>query len=331
MHVKPVSFEAVAHAHARIRAHINRTPILHSHRLDQLLGHRVFFKAENLQKTGAFKARGGCNAVRSLLQQGAPVKTVVANSSGNHAQAVAWACAQMGRKCEIYMPAGASSVKAQATAACGATVHTLPDRDAVDRAVAEAADQTGVHWIPPFDHPQVIAGQGTAALEALLQIDTPDVVVAPCGGGGLLSGTVLATRTLAPQAAVIGAEPLNANDAAESLRRGEIVRLDKTPDTLADGARTPAVSALTLHHLQSLDDLLEISEQDMLFWTQWLSHLLKHTVEPTSALAMAGLVQWLRTQKHKKTALVILSGGNIDRDTHRAIWQQDWLSQTPSL
>lgn len=322
----PLNLSDIESAYTRISKFINKTPILNSTYLDSILGHEILFKAEGFQKIGAFKARGACNTIAWLIENNQKPKKIVANSSGNHAQAVAWAAKKFDIPATIYMPSFSSKVKIQATKAYGAEAILCDTRDIADEKVKQAANETGTYWIPPFNHEQVIAGQGTAAMESLLKVNKLDAVFAPCGGGGLLSGTYIATRGLSPNTLVIGAEPLNANDAAMSIKSGSIKRLQCTPNTLADGAMTMAVGNLTFEYLKQLDDFFEIPEDEMIFWTQWLSHLLKVVIEPTSALSMAAANIWLKKQKSKKKILVILSGGNIDFQTYQKIWQKDFLN-----
>ena len=317
----------------RVTPYINKTPIVTSSLLNEWLGHEVYFKAECLQKVGAFKARGACNAVHQLMSEHSNVKRVVANSSGNHAQAVAWSARTFGINATIYMPSFASKVKAQATRSYGAEVVLGDTRQDVDRMVTEAAEQDGTYWIPPFNDEAVMAGQGTAALEAWSQLNhEPDAVFAPCGGGGLLSGTLAAVRGLSDKCQVIGAEPLNGNDAAISLRQGEVYCFENSPKTLADGAMTLSVGDKTFPHLKQLDGFFEINETDIAYWTQWLQHLLKLHVEPTSAMTMAAVCQWLKDKKSEpQKVLVILSGGNIDEAHMRRIWAEDHLAVQPKL
>src|SRR5262245_54929150 len=172
--------------------------------------------------------------------------------------------------------------------------------------------ESGAHFLHPYDNDDAIAGQLTACLEALHDISRPPAIVRPCAGGGLLSGTILATETQAQRVLVFGAEPALGNDAVRSYRSKTIVRLAESPPTIADGARTLAVSARTLQHLLRLQDFFEVSEEDICYWAQWLPTLLKVTVEPTSAVAMGGALQWLKSQHARQRVLVILSGGNID-------------------
>lgn len=326
-----LSIEDISKANERVASLVYKTPIFTSSLLNQWMGHELYFKAECMQKIGAFKARGACNTVAWLLENNEKPKHIVANSSGNHAQAVAWAASRFGIPSTIFMPAYSSKVKIQATKSYGAEVILCETRAEVDEKVKLASEEEGTCWIPPFNHDQVIAGQGTAAYEAIEEVGEVDGVFAPCGGGGLLSGTWVASRGLAPKASVIGAEPLNANDAAQSLRMNSIQKLQSVPDTLADGAMTIAVGDLTFEYLKQLDDFYEIEESRIRYWTQWLTHLLKVRVEPTSAMAMEAAFRWLSKQTSKKRALVILSGGNIDQETSLKIWKDNCLDEVPRL
>ncbi|HEY4785400.1 MAG TPA: serine/threonine dehydratase [Bacteroidales bacterium] len=318
-------------AQERIHTFIYKTPVLKSSLLNEWCGHEVFFKAECLQKIGAFKARGACNAISWLIENNSKPKRIIANSSGNHAQAVAWAARQFGVPSTIYMPVYASKVKVQATRSYGAQVELSENRIITDEKVKEASKEEGAYWIPPFNHDQVISGQGTAIVEALHEITDVDAVFAPCGGGGLLSGTVIATHALSPGTKVFGAEPFNANDAAQSLKMNSIQRLQSVPDTIADGAMTMAVGDITFQYLKMLDGLFEIEESKIIYWTQWLTHLLKLHIEPTSAMAMEAGFQWLKNQKTKRRIIVILSGGNIDQETSLKIWSTNHLDVQPKI
>ncbi|MDT0608156.1 serine/threonine dehydratase [Croceitalea rosinachiae] len=318
-------------AKKRIDPYINKTPILTSSRLNEWLGHEIYFKAENFQKIGAFKARGGVNTLAWLLEQGHLPRHIVANSSGNHAQAVAYAAKQFNVPATIFMAAYSSKVKVQATKAYGAKVVLSETRDITDAKVTEAAKEEGTFWIPPFNHEQVISGQGTAAYEALKELKDIDAVFTPCGGGGLTSGSLIATRGLMPNAKMFGVEPLNANDAAESLRIGSIQRLPGVPDTLADGAMTMAVGDITFDYLKQLDGFYEIEEKYLVYWTQWLTHLLKCRIEPTCAMPMEAIRRWLQTQKTRQRVLMVISGGNVDQPMTQKIWEEDYLIQKPTL
>jgi len=320
-------------AAARLRNSIVNTPVVSSRLLNGWLGHNVFFKVESLQRVGAFKARGALNALKCALERGEKIDHVIANSSGNHAQAVAWSASSLGIESTIYMPRSVSKIKAQATAAYGANVVLGETREWVDYEVQRRSSESGVFWVPPYNHPDVIAGQGTAALEALTDIPNIDLVAAPCGGGGLLSGTLAATRKLAPSAEVIGAEPLDANDAARSLRAGSIRSLESPSLTFADGARTLSVGTETFPLLQHLDGFYEVSESRIAYWYQWLNHMLKYQIEPTSAMTLDAVVQHVSKAAKRKprNILVILSGGNVDTEMRQQLWAQDHLAQVPYL
>jgi threonine dehydratase len=326
-----VTFADVQSAEKRISTFINKTPVLESQLLNSWLGHKLFFKAECFQKTGAFKLRGALNMMLKAKEEGRLGSQVVASSSGNHAQAVAYAAKMLGVKATIYSPQNVSQVKAAATQYYGATLDLSATRKEADQKVAEAASKPDVLWMPPFNHNDIIAGQGTAALEALGQTGEVDAVFAPVGGGGLVSGTLISTKTLFPKARVIGVEPLVANDAAESLRTGIIQSLTAQPDTLADGAATLQVGEKTFPHLQALDGFYEVHETKIAYWTQWLQHLLKVHVEPTCAMSMSAVVEWLKLQTSEQKVLVMLSGGNIDQQKMLKIWQYDHLQKVPSL
>lgn len=315
----------VVRASARLEGLVRRTPLAQSATLDAMLGHRVRFKCECLQRVGAFKARGALNALLARAERGERPEHVVAFSSGNHAQAVAWAARERGIRATIVMPAGASEVKRLATAAYGAEVVLTPDRVTAE---AESARRVadGATLIPPYDDDDVLAGQGTACLEALQDGAEPDAIFAPCGGGGLLSGTYLAARG---RALVFGAEPQTANDAARSYREGRIVRFDRAPETVADGVQTLSLSERTFAHVRHSAGIYEISEDDIAYWTQWLTHLLKLTIEPTAALGMAAAHRWLRDRASRSTVLVILSGGNLSAATRARIWERERLGAPP--
>lgn len=326
-----VTFSDVQTAEIRIRPFINKTPVLESQLLNSWLGHRLFFKAECFQKTGAFKLRGALNMMLKAKEEGRLGSDVVASSSGNHAQAVAYAAKLLGVKATIYSSQNLSKVKAAATQYYGATLDLSATRKEADEKVAEAGIKEGVLWMPPFNHNDIIAGQGTAALEAIGQTGEVNSVFAPVGGGGLVSGSLISTKALLPNASVIGVEPLAANDAAESLRTGVIQSLSEQPNTLADGAATLQVGEKTFPHLQALDGFYEVEETKISYWTQWLQHLLKIHVEPTCAMSMGGVVEWLKSQTCEQKVLVMLSGGNIDQQKMLKIWQNDHLHKVPSL
>lgn len=329
--MKRLQLSDIINARNRISGLVNETPVLTSSLLNRWLGHEIYFKAECMQKIGAFKSRGACNTIAWLIENGIKPNHIVANSSGNHAQAVAWAASRFGIRSTIFMPAYSSKIKIQATRSYGSDVVLCETRMKADQMVKDASEEPGTYWIPPFNHEQVIAGQGTAVYEALQKLKAVDAVFAPCGGGGLLSGSLIAAKGLNAEVKVIGAEPLNGNDAAQSLRAGHIIKLPAAPDTLADGAQTLAVGDITFEYLKKLDEMYEIQERDIIYWAQWLPHLLKIRVEPTSAMAMEAANQWLRKQLSSKRILVIISGGNIDQEMQTRLWKENMLDVIPVL
>ncbi|OFW80987.1 MAG: hypothetical protein A2887_01750 [Alphaproteobacteria bacterium RIFCSPLOWO2_01_FULL_40_26] len=308
-----LTFDDVLKAHRRIEDHIRNTPLISDQKLNNEFGAQVFFKMENQQETNSFKARGAFNAVLNFAEKnGNFPKKIVVHSSGNHAQAIAYVGEKFGIPTLIYMIKKASPVKIAVAKNLGAEVVLFERRDEVNRA-AEKKQQEGYFFIHPSDNDDVICGQGTSALEALLEIGEVAAIFAPLGGGGLISGCFLAAQKLSPQAKIFGCEPLNANDTARSLREGKIFHFDDTPDTIADGARTLATSERCFNYIKKIAGILEISEKEIIFWQKKLSEILLEKIEPTSALAVAGLAQFLKNnppQRNQKF-LVIISGGNI--------------------
>ena len=295
MEVTPeVSFDDVARAHERIRAHAHRTPVLSSATVDALTGARVYFKPENLQRMGAFKFRGAYNALSQLSPE-EKRRGVVAFSSGNHAQAVALAGKLLGVPAVIVMPADAPKGKGEA-------------REAV---AGKLAAEQQLTLIPPFDHEHVIAGQGTAAKELIEDVGALDLLLVPCGGGGLLSGSAIAAKHLAPKCRVMGVEPESGNDATQSFVSKRLVTI-AVPDTIADGARTPSLGKLTFPIvMRYVDEMLTVNDAELARTMFWIWERMKLVVEPTGALAATALLQ----QKIKAQGLkvgVILSGGNVD-------------------
>ena len=289
----------------------HRTPVLTSRTVDRLTSARVFFKCENLQRGGAFKFRGAYNALHHLGGD-EKVRGVIAYSSGNHAQAVAIAGSLLGVPAVIVMPADAPQVKIEATRGYGAEVVLYdPARDDRMAIAREIATARGLTLVPPFDHPHIVAGQGTAAKELIEETGPLDVLLVPCGGGGLLSGCAIAARALAPEAAVIGVEPSLGDDVVRSFRSGVIQRVDY-PATIADGARTSAPGEITfpliMHYVA---DMLTVDDEALLrtLWFVW--ERLKIVVEPTGVLGIAALLEGRLDARGKRVG-VVLSGGNAD-------------------
>lgn len=288
----------------------HRTPVMSSRRLDAQLGCTVRLKAENLQRAGAFKFRGAYNALKQLPDDDA----VVAFSSGNHAQAVALAAQLQGRAATIVMPTDAPAMKTAATRGYGAEVATY-DRRTEDRAAlaARLAEQRGAHVIPPFDHPDIIAGQGTAALELFEDAGPLDLLFVPVGGGGLLAGSLLAAGLLAPDCQVIGVEPEAGDDVRQSLALGRPVSID-VPDTLADGAQTTRVGDTTFPIIRErVHAVTTVSDDQLVAEMRFLAERMKTVVEPTGCLGLAGARAWAREHDVRGLRVgVVLSGGNVD-------------------
>jgi threonine dehydratase len=297
----------------RIKNHIKNTPVISDQKLNEELGAQIFFKMENQQETNSFKARGAFNAILSYKEKhGKFPEKIVAQSSGNHGQGIAYACKKFGIKALIYMINKASPLKIAAVKNLGAEVILLEKRSDVNAQALEK-QKDGYVFIHTSGDANVISGQGTAALEALAEIGEVDAIFAPCGGGGLISGCFLAAQNLSPKAKIFACEPLSANDVAQSVRERKIVGFEDTPNTIADGARTLATSEICFQYLKQIAGILEISEEEIIFWQKKLSESLQQKIEPTSALAIAGAKQFLvnNPQEKNQKILVIISGGNV--------------------
>jgi threonine dehydratase len=307
-----LTYEDVAAAHDRIKPVAKRTPVLTSSTIDALTGASVHFKCENFQRMGAFKFRGAYNALSRLTGE-QKEKGVVAFSSGNHAQAVALAGKLLGVRATIVMPTDAPKVKLEATRGYGAEIVTYDAHNEDRQRIAERlAAERGLTLIPPFDHPHIAAGQGTAAKELIEDSGPLDILMVPCGGGGLLSGCAVAAKHLSPSCRVIGVEPAAGDDGARSFRSKRLETI-KAPDTIADGARTaslgPTVTFPTI--LQYVDGFLTVTDEELLKWMFFLWERMKIVVEPTGALAASALLQGKIDAKGRKVGVVI-SGGNVD-------------------
>ena len=306
-----VTYDDIAAAHARIRPHAKRTPVLTSSTIDSLTGASVFLKCENLQRMGAFKFRGAYNALAQLSAE-AGRRGVIAFSSGNHAQAVALAGRMLGIRATIVMPEDASRVKLEATRGYGAEVLTYDaKRDSREDMARRIAAERGLTVIPPFDHPHVIAGQGTAAKELIEDAGPLDALLVPCGGGGLISGCAIAARRLLPDCRVIGVEPEAGDDATRSFR-SRTLQTVSNPDTIADGARTASLGKITFPLvLQYVSDMLTVTDEQLLSAMFLLWERVKIVVEPTGALGACALLEHKLPAKGLRVG-VILSGGNVD-------------------
>jgi len=305
-------FAAVQAAAARIAPHAQRTPVLRSRSLDALAGAQVHFKCENLQRVGAFKFRGACNAVFALDDADA-ARGVVTHSSGNHGAALALAARLRGIPAHVVVPEGAVPAKLAAIEAFGATLHPCAPTTAAREAATETVRRaTGATLIHPYADPRVIAGQGTAALELLEETGPLDAIVMPIGGGGLASGTAIVARHRVPDALLLAAEPAGAADAFASLARGERV-VDLVPDTICDGLRA-TIGAIDLALLQRhAVEVLCVPDADTIAAMRLLWQRLKLVVEPSSAIAFAAVLA-ARERLAGKRVGVLLTGGNVDLD-----------------
>lgn len=308
----PVTYAEVLRASERLAGAARRTPVLTSRHLDARTGARVFLKAENLQRMGAFKYRGAFNAI-AALNPAVRARGVAAFSSGNHAQAVALAAAEHGTSAVIVMPADAPSVKLAATRGYGAEIITY-DRATEDReAIAQRlVEERGLTLIPPFDHAHIIGGQGTAAKELIEDVGPLDFLFVCVGGGGLISGCALAARELAPAVQVIGVEPAGADDVFRSFA-SQTLEICEHPNTIADGARTRSLGKLTFPLVLALVQRMITVDDEALLEAMWFTmERLKTVVEPTGALGLAGLFSGQVPVPAGARVGVIVSGGNVD-------------------
>ncbi len=305
------TFDDVAAAAQRLAGQAHRTPVLRSRTADQMLGAELFFKCENLQRAGAFKFRGAFNAL-SRFDAAQRRAGVVAFSSGNHAQAIALAGRVLGIPATILMPDDAPRAKVAATRGYGAEVihydRYREDREAIGRRLAH---ERGLTLVPPYDHADVIAGQGTATLELIEEAGALDDLFVCLGGGGLLSGAALAARALAPHCRIHGVEPEAGNDAQQSLARGEIVHIE-TPQTIADGAQTQHLGRLTFEIIRrDVDDIVTATDAQLVQAMRFFAERMKLVVEPTGCLGFAGACHAGLPLAGRRVG-VLISGGNVD-------------------
>ncbi|HSV53976.1 MAG TPA: threo-3-hydroxy-L-aspartate ammonia-lyase [Burkholderiaceae bacterium] len=305
------TFDDVAAAAERIKGHAHRTPVLRSRTADELLGAQLFFKCENFQRMGAFKFRGGFNAL-SRFTPAQRKAGVLAFSSGNHAQAIALSARMLGMPSAIVMPLDAPAAKLAATRGYGAEVITYDrftqSREEISQRIAA---ERGMTLIPPFDHADVIAGQGTAAKELFEDAGELDHFFVCLGGGGLLSGSALAARALSPGCRIYGVEPEAGNDGQQSFRSGRIVHID-TPRTIADGAQTQHLGELTFGIIRrDVDDILTVTDDQLVESLRFYAERMKMVVEPTGCLSLAGARHAGLDLKGARVG-VLVSGGNVD-------------------
>jgi threonine dehydratase len=308
---KVVTIEDVRAAVERIASYIHRTPVLTCESIDRLVGARLFFKCENLQKSGAFKFRGAVNAIAQLspaeLNRG-----VVTHSSGNHAGALARAARIFGVKAFIVMPSDSSEIKKAAVKSYGGEITECePTLEARQEIADQVQETTGAILIPPFNHPHIIAGQGTAALELMEQVPHLDAIVAPIGGGGLMSGTCISARALKPQMLVLGGEPAGADDAFESKRAGKFIP-QTTPNTISDGLRT-SLGDLTWPYIRDqVDEIITVSDEETIAAMKLFWERTKSIIEPSSAVPLAAIMKKYSGGGAPENIGIIISGGNVD-------------------
>ncbi len=308
-----ISREHILQAARRIASYVNRTPVMTNATIDRMFDARIFFKCENLQKVGAFKARGATNAVRSL-DPGQLANGVATHSSGNHAQALAWAASLAGTRAFIVMPSNSARVKVEAVKGYGGIITFCePTLEARESTLLKVLNQTGATEIHPYNHPAIIAGQATATLELADDAGRPDLVIAPVGGGGLLSGTALAAYYFMQGVRVMAAEPAEADDAFRSFTSRTFIPALKS-DTIADGLRTSLGSITFPIILQHVHEIVTVSEESIIRAMRFLWERMKLIVEPSAAVPFAALMEG-KTDIRGKRVGIILSGGNADLDT----------------
>lgn len=304
-------YNDVAAAAERIADYANRTPVMTSRTVNEEFAAEVFFKCENFQRMGAFKFRGAMNALRQFTPE-QRAAGVVTFSSGNHAQAIALSAKLLGIPATIIMPHDAPAAKVAATKGYGGNV-VMYDRYSEDREIIgrDLAEKHGLTLIPPYDHPHVIAGQGTATKELIEEVGQLDVLFVCLGGGGLLSGSALAARHLSPDCIIYGVEPEAGNDGQQSFRSGKIVHID-TPKTIADGAQTQHLGNITFPIIQqNVNDILTVSDDELVASMKFIAERMKIVVEPTGCLGFAAARARKAELRGKKIGIII-SGGNVD-------------------
>ncbi len=306
-------FDDVIAAHERIKPYIHRTPILTSTFMNEITGAELFFKCENFQKAGAFKVRGASNAVFGLSDEKA-AKGVATHSSGNHALSLSYAAGRRGIPVTVVMPRTAPQAKKDAVIGYGGIiVECDPSTSSREETFAKVVAETGAEFVHPYNDPRVIAGQATCSRELLEQVDNLDSVIAPIGGGGMISGTCLTLSNIAPKMKIYAAEPLNADDAARSFRAGHIIA-DDAPETVADGLKVP-LKELTWHFVSNhVTDVLTATEQEIIDAMKLTWKRMKIVIEPSCAVPLATIIKNRALFEGKRVGVVI-TGGNVDLDS----------------
>jgi len=315
--LKIPDWDDVLKASLRISSYIHKTPVLSSTYINSVCGCRIFFKCENFQKVGAFKARGALNAVLKLSEDEA-IRGVATHSSGNHAAALAMAASIRNIPAYIVMPSNAPNIKVKAVKSYGGKITFCePTLLAREEGLNQVIEHTGAKFIPPYDHPDIISGQGTAAKEFLEEVPSLDVMMAPVGGGGLLSGTAISAKSLNPKIKVIAGEPENANDAYLSFNAGKLIP-SKNPQTVADGLKTSLGDLNFYIIMDKVDSILTVSESEIISAMRMIWERMKIIIEPSCAVPFAAVLANPALFEGKNVG-IILSGGNVDLD--RLPWQ----------
>ncbi len=308
--MKQPTFEDVIDAHQRIKGFVHNTPIFTSVSINRIVGAELFFKCENLQKTGAFKFRGACNAVFSLTDEEA-IRGVGTHSSGNHAAALALAARMRGIQSQIVMPSNSPEIKKKAVAGYGGLItYCEPTLQARESTLNQIAEKTGVSIIHPYNNNKVIAGQGTAAKELWEAMPSLDLVMCPVGGGGLLSGTAISVKALSSSCRVIAAEPSGADDAYRSFKAGYIIP-SSHPQTIADGLLTSLGEINFAVISQKVDDIITVSETSIIQAMRMVWERMKLIIEPSAAVTLAAILENKESFRNLRIG-IILSGGNVD-------------------
>ncbi|MFZ1468583.1 MAG: beta-hydroxyaspartate dehydratase BhcB [Paracoccaceae bacterium] len=307
------TFDDVLAAHERVAPYIHRTPVLTSSYLNELTGAELFFKCENFQKAGAFKVRGACNAVFGLSDEMA-AKGVATHSSGNHALSLSYAAGRRGIPCNVVMPRTAPQAKKDAVRGYGGVITECePSTSSREAVFAEVHARTGAEFVHPYNDPRVIAGQGTCSRELLNQVDGLDAVIAPIGGGGMISGTCLTMSSVGQGVEVFAAEPKNADDAYRSFKAGHIIA-DDAPETVADGLKVP-LKDLTWHFVRThVADIFTATEDQIVDAMKLIWKRMKIVMEPSSAVPLAAILANPERFKGRRVG-VIITGGNVDLDS----------------
>jgi len=327
----PVSLLDIERAESSIKPYLNNTHVRTFPKFNKIMGHDIYFKMENLQKTGSFKYRGALYTILEL--RNTTPKKIVTYGTGNHAVALAWAASKFLKiKITAYLTEFTSDIKKDLVKKYGANIIITKTRVEAEKKARLDAKEEGTLLLAPSDNDDMIAGSGTVYLESLEELGDKhiDAVFFPIGGGSISSGTVIVAKAKTPDTEIYAAEPKEANDASMSYKAKKICALKKSPETMADGAKTIEISKRVFEYIKKLNGIYEITEEEIAYWTLWLRHITKSDCEPTSALSIAAAHRWLKTKKDKKSILVIITGQNINQYTYKELELKDYLKTYPN-